>query len=82
MAPFFKTSALWIVEYLHDGHPRRWMHAVRDGSDPTAAMRERLAQWYGPRARLVQVRPVTPQEEDDYLHGRGPQAPMCPTARR
>jgi len=82
MAEFFRQSTVWAVEFRCDGHPRRWLRALPAGSDPRAVLEAELQDLHGGRARLVAVRPATPQEEDQYLRDEAPANPLCPTGRR
>lgn len=79
--PFFRSSEVWVVEFTYEGRPRRWFKALPQGTDVPAAMRELLEELYGRHARLGEVRPATPQEELDYVHGRLPQNVLCPSGR-
>ncbi|MBL0420663.1 hypothetical protein JI739_09935 [Ramlibacter sp. AW1] len=81
MATFFKTSRLWIVDYTWRGAPRRWYRALPAGADGAEMLANELADVQGPQARLVAIRPATPEEETDYLHGKAPRHIVCPTGR-
>lgn len=81
MAQFFKTSQIWIVDFRFDGSPRRWFRPALPGEDVPARMRDLLAELYGPRAELVEVRPADADEEMQYLRGEVPPNVMCPTGR-
>lgn len=82
MATFFKTSRLWVVEYTWRGAPRRWYKALPAEVDGSSRLAAELLDVQGPHARLVTVRPATPEEETDYLHDTLPRNVMCPTGRR
>lgn len=82
MATFFKSSRLWVIDFTYDGRPRRWIKALRDSEDGHAVLAAELADLYGTRARVVQIRPATPDEETQYIHGESPKNVMCPTGRR
>lgn len=82
MSRFFKSSTVWAVDFTFDGHPRRWLRALPAGADAQALMQAALADLHGARARLVQVRPATPEEETQYLRDEQAPAPLCPTGRR
>lgn len=82
MATFFKTSQLWVVDYTWRGKPRRWYKALPEGADGRSLLAAELADVQGPKARLVEIRPATPQEETEYLQGRHPRNILCPTGRR
>jgi hypothetical protein len=80
MATFYKTSTLWVVDYQYEGRARRWFKAL--GPDQAAASTEMarvLQDLYGQRARLVQVRRPTDEEELQYLRGQEPKNVFCPT---
>lgn len=81
MAEFFKTSAVWVVDFLHDGRPRRWFKALASGADVPALMAQTLRDLYGDHARLVAVRPASAEEESQYLRGEEPANVYCPTGR-
>jgi len=53
MAPFYKTSRLWAVDFTYDGHPRRWIKPLRDGQDGPAVLAAELADLYGSRVSVV-----------------------------
>lgn len=82
MATFFKSSRLWVLDYTYDGRPRRWIKALPEAEDGHAVLRAELADLYGTRARVVQIRTATPEEEAQYVHGDTPKNVMCPTGRR
>ena len=83
MAPFFRTSRVWVVEFLYDGHPRRWLKALPADADADAGARmaAELQDLHGRRARLLAVRPASADEEAQYLRGESSVNPMCPTGR-
>lgn len=82
MAEFFKTSTVWVVDFLYEGRARRWLRAFKPEADPQAVMADELHALYGRAARLVQVRRASADEEDQFLRGEGPQHSICPTGRR
>ncbi len=82
MARFFKTSAIWVVDYRYKGRPRRWFKTFGSEADVQALMANELQQLYGSHARLVDVRLATEAEEAQYLHGDEPKNTLCPTGRR
>lgn len=82
MAEFFKTSTIWVVDFRYEGRPRRWFRAFGPGEDVHGGMLTELAQLYGERARLVEVRKATEEEETMYLRGEEPRNVLCPTGRR
>jgi hypothetical protein len=79
--PFYRSSQIWVVEFTYDGRPRRWLKALRQGTDAPSAMRALLTELYGPHAKLAEVRPAHPEEEMDYVHGNLPHNAFCPSAR-
>ena len=79
--PFFRKSQVWVVEFTHDGRPRRWFKALPQGTDAPEAMALLLRELYGSHARLVLARPATAQEELDYVRGNLPRNVLCPTGR-
>lgn len=81
MAEFFKTSTVWVIDFHYDGRPRRWFRAYRAGDDVPALVRRQLADLYAERARLVEVRPASEEEELQYLRGEEPRNAYCPTLR-
>ncbi len=81
MAPFFRSSKVWVVDFTYLGRPRRWLKALPADADARARMRELLDDLYEGRAQLASVRAATAQEETDYLHGDLPKNMLCPTGR-
>lgn len=81
MAEFFKTSTVWVVDFLYDGRQRRWFKALAPGSDVPGLMARTLHDLYGDHARLVTVRPASAEEESQYLRGDEPANLYCPTGR-
>ena len=82
MAPFYKTSRIWVVDFTYDGHARRWFKPLRQEEDGPAALKAQLRDLYGDRAQLVTVRPATAEEETQYIRGDTPKNVYCPTGRR
>jgi hypothetical protein len=82
MAPFYKTSRLWVIDFTYDGHPRRWIKPLREGQDGPAVLAAELRDLHGSRARLVDIRPATQEEETQFNHGDLPKNVQCPTGRR
>lgn len=78
---FFRTSTTWVVDFRYDGRPRRWFMAFGPKVDVEVEMADRLQVLYGDRARLVEVRRATDDEETSYLRGTEPKNVMCPTGR-
>lgn len=81
MADFFRSSTTWVIDFRYDGRPRRWFKVYRRGLDPTQGVREQLLALYGDRARLVQVRVATAEEESQFLRGEETKNVYCPTGR-
>ncbi len=81
MAEFFKTSTIWVVDFLYDGRARRWFRAFGPGDDVPRLMSAQLSELYGERARLVETRKATDEEELKYLRGEEPRNIYCPTGR-
>ena len=79
MAQFFRTSKVWVIDFQHDGRPRRWFKALPAQADAAALVTSTLQDWYGSRARLVSVREATEAEETQYLHDEQPRNVYCPT---
>jgi hypothetical protein len=79
LAEFYKSSTLWVVDFLHEGRPRRWFKALAPGADAAAEMRALLREWYGTHARLVGVRVATEEEESQYVRGEEAKNVYCPT---
>ena len=82
MAEFFKTSKLWVVDFLHDGRARRWFKAFGPDADVANEMRVMLSEWYGRRAQLVTVREASEDEESKYVRGDEEKNTYCPTGRQ
>jgi hypothetical protein len=81
MARFLRTSRVWVVDYIYDGHPRRWLRALPEGRDAAALMAAELRDLHGARAQLKSVRPATAEEETQYLRDEAPAPALCPTGR-
>jgi hypothetical protein len=81
MAEFFKTSTLWVLDYLFDGRARRAYRALRSEHDPTTLVAAELAELHGSRARLRSVRRATDDEESAYRRGETPVHHCCPVSR-
>ncbi|MCH7342601.1 hypothetical protein LZ017_04315 [Pelomonas sp. CA6] len=81
MAEFFRNCTIWVVDYLYDGRPRRWFRAFAADAPVPTLMADELRELYAERARLVEVRPATEQEERDYLHDEQPRNAYCPLSR-
>ena len=82
LAKFFKTSKVWVVDFTYDGHPRRWLKALPESADARAEIEGHVQDLYGARARIVEVRPATRDEETQYIRGDLPKNVVCPTGRR
>lgn len=81
MARLFRNSQVWAVEYQYDGRTRHWLKALPREADAELTMRDLLKDLYGDRARLIQVRPATDLEDEDFRRGRLPQNAYCPTGK-
>ena len=81
MAPFFKRSKVWVLDFTYEGRPRQWFQAVREGDDARTHFEAQLQDLYQSRARVVGVRPATDEEETQYLRGDMPKNMLCPTGR-
>lgn len=81
LATFYRTSQIWVVDFLFDGRSRRWFKSFAKGDDAVGEVKRTLRQWYGDRARLTCVRPATEEEETQYLRGEEPRNLYCPTGR-
>ncbi len=85
MATFFKSSTVWVIDFHHDGRPRRWLKAWPDtddaSADPMARTQALLQDLYGHHATLLGVRRATEQEDADYRQGRLPRNAYCPSGR-
>ena len=79
MAEFFKTSTTWVVDFRYEGRARRWFAAFGPDDDVRRSMTATLADLYGNRAQLVDVREATDEEELQYLRGEEPKNVYCPT---
>lgn len=78
---FYKSSAVWVVEFTYQGRPRRWLKALPAGTDARARMEAIVNDLYGTKGRIVDVRPATPEEETQYVRGDLPHNLYCPTGR-
>lgn len=81
MAEFFRTSTIWVVDFLYDGRARRWFKAFGSDKDAHGEVVAELHALYGDRVRRVTSRRATVAEETQYLHGDEPKNPTCPTGR-
>lgn len=81
MVTFFRRTRVWVVDFRHEGRPRRWFKALPQGTDAGVAMQDLLRELYGGHARLMSVRPASEQEELDYVRGNVPRNMLCPTGR-
>ena len=69
------------MDFRYDGRPRRWFKVCGPGADVRARMTTLLHDLYGERAKLVDVRMTTEDEETQYLRGEEPKNVFCPTGR-
>jgi hypothetical protein len=81
VAEFFKTSAIWVVDFRYDGRARRWFKAFGPNDDARQKVAANLRDLYGDHAQLVDVRMATDAEETAHLRGEEPKNAMCPTGR-
>lgn len=81
MSEFFKTSTIWVVDFLYEGRPRRWLKAFGPDEPVQQRMVTALRDLHGGRARLVSVRRATDDEELQFLRGNEPRNVFCPTGR-
>lgn len=77
----FKATELWVVDFTYDGRPRRWLKALPAGSDARAQMEAVVNDLYAARARVVEVRRASADEETRYIRGDLPKNLYCPTGR-
>jgi len=63
MAELFRTSTIWVVDFYYQGLPRHWFRAFRPDDQVRATMIAELHDLCGERAKLVDVRPATQEEE-------------------
>lgn len=82
MAPFYKTSRLWVIDFTYDGRPRRWIKPLREREDGHAVLAAELHDLYGSRARVVEIRHATKDEETQFIRDDMPKNVLCPTGRR
>lgn len=81
MAPFFRNSSVWVIDFQYEGRPRRRLKALPEGSDAPREAQALLQDLYSNHARLVGVRPATEQEDSDYRHGNLPRNAYCPSGK-
>jgi hypothetical protein len=79
--PFYKNSSVWVLDFTYDGRPRRWVRAFPAAEDPRAGFESQIAELYGRRGHVVDVRLATEEEETQYLQGTLPKNVLCPTGR-
>ena len=70
-----------MVDFRYEGRARRWFKAFGPDDDVQRTMATTLAELYGSRAQLVDVRKATAEEELQYLRGKEPKIDYCPTGR-
>jgi hypothetical protein len=75
----FKTTRVWVVEFLYDGRLRHWYKALDARADAQAVMVAQLQELYGGHAQLRSLRPATTEEEGRYLRDELPTNAYCPT---
>lgn len=81
MATFFRSSQVWVIDYRYQGRERQWFKALPMGTDAGRWASDLLKDLYGGRATLEGVRPATPAEDADYLHGNLPRNAYCPSGK-
>lgn len=81
MAPFYKSSTVWVLDFTYQGRPRRWVKAFPAGQDPRAGFEAQIGELYGRRGSVVGVRVATADEETQFLQGTLPKNVLCPTGR-
>lgn len=79
---FFRNSVTWVIDFRHDGRPRRWFKVLRAGLDPTLQVQGELRALYGDRAQWVGARAATAEEESQFLRGEEARNAYCPTGRK
>jgi hypothetical protein len=75
----FKTTRVWVVEFMYDGRLRHWYKAIDARADAQTVMAAQLHEVYGGHAQLRSVRLATPEEEGRYLRDELPSNAYCPT---
>lgn len=81
MPEFFKTSTTWVIDFRYEGRARRWFRVFGPKADVHEQMSTQLHELYGRKARLVDIRKATEEEELQYLRGEEPKNLLCPTGR-
>ncbi|MDP3619753.1 MAG: hypothetical protein Q8R63_08160 [Ramlibacter sp.] len=81
MPPFYKTSTVWVLDFTYEGRARRWVKAFPAGENPRDGFEAQLAELYGRRGQVVDVRLATQDEETQFLRGTLPKNVLCPTGR-
>lgn len=79
---FYRNSITWVIDFRHDGRPRRWFKVFGEGFDPTQQVQEELRELYGDRVQWVGARAATAEEESQFLRGEGTRNAYCPTGQR
>lgn len=82
MVTVFRHSEVWVVDFRHDGRPRRWLKALPAGTDGPQALQAQLQDLYGARATTITVRRATPAEDQAYVRGDLPRNAYCPSGRQ
>ncbi len=78
---FFKSTALWVIDYHYEGRPRRLFKPYAVQADVPALAADELQQLFGSKARLEAARPATDEEERQWLRDEQPRNVLCPTGR-
>lgn len=78
MLPNPPHCQIWVVDYLLDARPCRWMRAFALDQPVQQLLLAELAELYGGRACLSELRPASEAEQQAYLSGSGAANPFCP----
>lgn len=78
MLPNPPHCQIWVVDYLLDERPCRWIRAFALDQPVQQLLLAELAELYGGRACLSELRPASEAEQQAYLSGSGAANPFCP----
>lgn len=78
MLPHPPHCQIWVVDYLLDERPCRWIRAFAPDEAVQVLLLSELAELYGGRASLSELRPASEAEQQAYLSGGGVTNPFCP----
>ena len=78
---FLKASKTWVVDYQFDGRSRRIYKIYSNEIDANKEVQFMLDDLYGGRAKLVDLRVATDDEERQFLRDEHQRNIMCPTCR-